>query len=258
VKVTFLGTGAAWPSARHNNVCFVAHAREPVLFECGPGILYQLAVAGIEPADIRTAIVSHIHGDHSLGLPMLLTAAQIAGRQRPLTVCLPASAIEPMKRVCTTVYPGLGRIITSLVEWLPMPETGSSMLALPGGVSCSTARAAHSVPVVSTHLRFGPESRTLAFSGDTGPCEAVALNAEGADLLVHESNWSVTLRTPTGHGHSTAAEAAQVATQAKAARLALVHTSRELAGHEREIEAEAAAHFHGEVIAPMDFATVDL
>ncbi|MFI5267767.1 MAG: MBL fold metallo-hydrolase [Chloroflexota bacterium] len=109
MKVTFLGTSAAWPSAHHNNVCFVAHSREPVLFECGPSILHQLAVAGIDPGDIRTAIISHIHGDHSLGLPMLLTAAQIARRKQPLTVCLPASAIEPLRRVCMAVYPSLAR-----------------------------------------------------------------------------------------------------------------------------------------------------
>jgi len=258
VKVTFLGTSSAWPSARHNNVCFVAHAREPMLFECGPSILYQLAVAGIEPDAIRTVIVSHIHGDHSLGLPMLLIAAQIARRRLPLTLCAPESAIEPLKRVCTTVYPGLGKLVDSLVEWLPLPEHGSGTFALPGQIKASTARASHSVPVVSTHVRFEREGCSLAFSGDTAYCERVASNAEGVDVLVHESNWSETLKTPTGHGHSTAADAGRVAALARAKRLALVHTTRELAGHEREIEAEAAAQFRGEVFAPADFATVDV
>jgi ribonuclease Z len=258
VKITFLGTSAAWPSARHNNVCFVAHAREAVLFECGPNILHQLAVAGIDPGEIRTAIISHIHGDHSLGLPMLLIAAQIAGRKRPLTVCLPESAIEPLKTVCTTVYPGLGKLVGSLVEWLPLPETGSGTFNLAGQVSATTARAAHAVPVVSTHVHFEREGRTLAFSGDTALCDRVAHNAEDADLLVHESNWSATLNTPTGHGHSTAADAGQVAALAKARRLALVHTTRELAGHERELEAEAAAHFTGEVLVPADFSTIEI
>lgn len=256
MKVTFLGTGAAWPSAGHNNVCFIAHGREPVLFECGPSILYQLAVAGIEPGDIRTVIISHIHGDHSLGLPMLLTSAEIERRRRPLTVCLPKSAIEPLRRVCTTVYPGLGRIANSLVEWIELPEQGSQTIRLPGEVTISTARAAHSVPVISTHARF--EQVDLAFSGDTAFCEDVARNAEGTALLVHESNWSVNLKTRTGHGHSTAAEAGQVAALAHAKRLALVHTTRELAGQERAIEAEAAAHFSGEVFAPGDFATIEL
>ena len=132
MKLTFLGTSAAWPSARHNNVCFVAHTHEPILFECGPSILHQLAVAGIDPGTIRTVIVSHIHGDHSLGLPMLLTAAQIARRRHPLTVCLPASAVEPLKRICTTVYPGLGKIVSSLVEWLPLPE--EALVACAAGV----------------------------------------------------------------------------------------------------------------------------
>src|SRR5262249_17538751 len=113
-------------------------------------------------------------------------------------------------------------------------------------------------PVISTHVRFEREHCTLAFSGDTGLCDRVAHNAEGADLLLHESNWSVRLNTATGHGHSTAADAGAVAALAKARRLALVHTSRELAGHESEIEAEAAEHFGGEVFAPADFSTVEV
>jgi ribonuclease Z len=258
VRLTFLGTSAAWPSARHNNVCFVAHAREPILFECGPSILYQLAVAGIDPGTLRTVIISHIHGDHSLGLPMLLVAAQIARRRTPLTVCLPQSAIEPLQRLCTTVYPNLGKIVGTLVEWLPLPEEGTATFSLAGQVSVSTARASHSVPVVSTHARFEREGCSVAFSGDTAYCERVAGNASGADLLVHESNWSTTAGTPTGHGHSTAAEAGQIAALAQARRLALVHTTRELAGREREIEAEAGAHFGGEVFAPADFATIEV
>jgi ribonuclease Z len=114
------------------------------------------------------------------------------------------------------------------------------------------------VPVISTHVRFEREGTSLAFSGDTALCDRVAFNAEGAELLVHESTWSLTLKTETGHGHSTAADAGQVAALAKAKRLALVHTARELAGHDREIEAEAAAHFGGEVTAPTDFTTIEV
>jgi len=259
MKVTFLGTSAAWASARHNNVCFVAHSREPILFDCGPSIVHQLAVAGIEPEEIRTVIVSHIHGDHSLGLPMFLVVAQISGRRRPLTVCMPQSAIGPMKKVCATVFPNLPKYAESAsVEWVPLPETGSGTFGLAGQAEATTARAQHPVPVVSTHVRFGAERVSLAYSGDTAYCERVAHNAQGADLLVHESNWSVALKTATGHGHSTATDAANVARLAGARRLALVHTLRDLAGHEPEIEAEAAEVFGGEVFAPTDFSTFEV
>lgn len=257
MNVTFLGTSSALPTARHNNVCFVVHGREPILFECGPSILHQFAVAGIEPAAIRTIIVSHIHGDHSLGLPMFLLASQLGGRQSPLTVCLPHSAVEPMKRVCTTVYPGLGKLIAS-VEWIPLPEKGSATFALPGKAKATTARADHPVPVVSTCVHFEADRRSVAFSGDTSYCERVAHNAEGADLLVHESNWSDSLRTGSGHGHSSAADAGAIAALGKAKRLALVHTGRELVGHEQDIHDEAAGRFDGEVAVPADFTTMDL
>jgi ribonuclease BN (tRNA processing enzyme) len=257
MKVTFLGTSSAWATASRNNVCFVAHSREPILFECGPSILHQLAVAGIDPAGIRTVIVSHIHGDHSLGLPMFLLAAQLGRRRAPLTVCMPESAIEPMKCVSASVYPGLRKLIGS-VEWLPLPEKGTATFNLPGSATVTTARAEHPVPVVSTHVRFAPDGRSLAFSGDSAYCEEVAHNADGADLLAHDSNWSDRLATGSGHGHASAADAGTIAALARAKRLALVHTGRELAGHEEDIRAEAAATFKGEVLVPADFQTIDL
>ncbi|MDE3074797.1 MAG: MBL fold metallo-hydrolase [Chloroflexota bacterium] len=258
MKLTFLGTSAAWPSGRHNNVCFVAHSDEAVLFDCGPSILYQLARAEIDPAGIRTAIVSHIHGDHSLGIPMLILSGLIGRRSGRLTICLPESAIEPMKGICTTVYPFMGEFMQSTVEWVPLAEKQSAVLSLSGGLQVRTTLADHGVPVVSSHVSFPRQGRTLAFSGDTAYCERVAYNAEGVDLLVHESNWSVSLGTRTGLGHSTAQEAGRIAALANAKRLALVHTDRELAGRERELEAEAAAEFEGDVLAPTDFTTIDL
>src|SRR5438067_8041584 len=144
--------------------------------------MHQLAVAGIEPAGIRTIIVSHIHGDHSLRLPMFLLVAQIGGRRGPLTICLPQSAIEPLKGVCSTVYPGLTRFMASRVEWIALPEGGSATFGLPGQAKATTARAQHPVPVVSTHVHFESDRRSVAFSGDTSYCDRVAHNAEGAGL----------------------------------------------------------------------------
>jgi len=258
VKLTILGSGAALPSARHNNCSFVAHSAQPILFECGPSILYQLAVAGISPESIRTVIVSHIHGDHSLGLPMLLVSGQIAQRERPLTICLPSSAVDQAKRVCTTVYPGLERFMTSKVQWIGLPEKDSASLMLPGKTRVTTAPAHHPVPVVSSHVSFEPEGRDLTFSGDTAFCEAVARNAEGTGLLLHDSNWSDKLKNGSGHGHSSAADAGRVASLARAKRLALVHRAAELEGHEPDVRSEAAGQFSGDVLVPGDFSTIDL
>ncbi|MHB8618808.1 MAG: MBL fold metallo-hydrolase [Chloroflexota bacterium] len=258
MKVTFLGTSAAWPSARHNNVAFVAHGAEPVLFECGPSILYQLAVAGIDPRTLRTVIISHIHGDHSLGLPMLLISAEIAQRRAPLTVCLPESAVPQARQVCLTVYPSLARLIDTTIQWVALPERESAATDLPGRLLLRTVPADHPVPVVSSRVEFADEAVSIGFSGDTAPCERVGHNAAGVDLLAHESNWSVALKTPTGHGHSTAADAGRIAALAGAKRLALVHRSRELDGHNDEVAAEARECFPGHVLVPDDNTTIEI
>jgi len=256
VKVSFLGTSSAIPTARQNNVCFVAHASDAVLFECGPSILYQLAAGGIAANELRTVIISHVHGDHSLGLPMFLIAAQLGRRSRPLTVCLPEPAIEALQRVCLTVYPSLGETIRD-IEWLALPADRSGSFELAGG-RLLTAPAEHSVPAVASAVTFPEERRAIAFSGDTSFCPGIAEVAKGVDLLAHESNWSVKLGTELGHGHSTAEEAGKVAALAGAKRLALVHRSGEIWGHERVIQEEASSHFGGAVLTPMDFSEIEL
>jgi ribonuclease Z len=260
VNVTFLGTSAAWPSAKHNNVCFVAHnGDDAVLFECGPSILHQLAVAGIEPVDIRSVIVSHIHADHSLGIPSFQVANLIARRSRPVTICLPESAIEPMLTICLTVHPFMRGFIEATVHWQPLSQAHEGTLELPGGVRATTTLAEHGVPVVSTHAYFDQQGAELAFSGDTGYCERVAHNASGTSLLIHESNWSVALKTQTGLGHSTAQDAGRIAALAGAKRLALVHTDRTIVDYPKQLAAEAAAEFKGgEVLVPADFTTIDV
>jgi len=260
VKLTFLGTSAAWPSAKHNNVCFVAHnGDDAVLFECGPSILHQLAVAGVEPTAIRSVIVSHIHADHSLGIPSFLVANLIARRQRPVTICLPESAIQPMRTICLTVHPFMGGFIDATVEWQPLSQAEEGILQLPGGVHATTALAEHGIPTVSTHAFFEQDNAELAFSGDTAYCERVARNASGTSLLIHESNWSVALKTQTGLGHSTAQDAGRVAALAQAKRLALVHTDRTIVDYPKQLAAEAGAEFtSGEVLVPADFTTIDV
>jgi ribonuclease Z len=58
--------------------------------------------------------------------------------------------------------------------------------------------------------------RAAVYSADTEPCAALVRLAAGADLLLHEA-------TGEHPGHSTPAEAAEVAREAGVARLALIH-----------------------------------
>ncbi len=92
--------------------------------------------------------------------------------------------------------------------------------------------------------------RTVVISGDTRPVDALRDAARGADLLVHEATFShADLVRARETGHSTAAEAAQLAAAAGVKRLVLTHISPRYSREAPELVAEARAIFPETLIA---------
>jgi ribonuclease Z len=105
---------------------------------------------------------------------------------------------------------------------------------------------------------MGPprEGRKIVLSGDTVPCEALALAAHRADVLVHEATFADDGPERTGlTSHSTARGAAELARDAQVRTLALTHASSRYAGAELRDEARAV---FAATEAPRDFDTIEV
>jgi ribonuclease Z len=98
--------------------------------------------------------------------------------------------------------------------------------------------------------------RTIAYTGDTAPTDAVALLFPGADVLVHEATFGDDDADRAAEtGHSTARQAAEVAHAAGVSLLALTHVSPRYYGP--ELLDQARAVFPATVL-PRDFDTIEV
>ena len=152
-------------------------------------------------------------------------------------------------------HPRLGRFHPERARELGIPE-GPLWGQLHKGqtVTLPDGRTLGPADLVGTARR----GRILVYTGDTRPHLSVIEAARGADLLVHEATFSgEELERAKETGHSTAAEAARVASEAGARRLVLTHISSRYNRDASELLAEAKAVFPETVIA-RDGLTVDV
>jgi ribonuclease Z len=253
LRIVFLGTSSGTPT-RTRNVSSVAMALDGrvLLFDCGEGTQHQLLRAPIRSGAIEAIFISHLHGDHVYGLPGLLASLSMNGRTRALDLVGPESLRAYVEttlatsfhhpafdiRITTPPYRGEGFTVTAAplehsIECLGYciieddrpgrfdVERARALGIPPGPAYGELARAGD--PRVCGPARRG---RRVAYVTDTRPCpDAVALARE-ADVLIHESTYGEELRTEAAERfHSTAREAAQVASEARVSQLILTHFS---------------------------------
>lgn len=288
----FAGTGGSVPSPRRGlPAILVRRGGDRLLFDCGEGTQRQL-MRSVGLADVGSVFITHFHADHWLGLPGMLKSFALRERDQPLSVYGP-SGLRQMMDALRFVYGRLPYDL-SVVELEPaqtVPFDGYVVAAVPvshrgaaafGYALVEDARQGHldaqlaeqlgvtpgpdfgrlargeTVAGVTPEQVMGPtrEGRKIVISGDTSPCEALAIAAHEADVLVHEATFAEE-ESERAHqtGHSTARQAAELARDAHARMLALTHISSRYPGGDLREQARAVFPI---TEAPRDFDTIDV
>jgi ribonuclease Z len=91
LQVILLGTGAALPTPerRTSGTAFL-YEGEMLLFDCGEGTQLQLRKAGLRHGRLSRIFITHMHGDHVIGIMGLLMTMELSGRERPIELYGPA------------------------------------------------------------------------------------------------------------------------------------------------------------------------
>ena len=254
LSVFFAGTAGSTPSARRGlPALLVRRGGEKLLFDCGEGTQRQL-LRSIGLLDLDAVFITHFHADHWLGLPGMLKSLALRERTQPLTVYGPPGLGElmgsmraafgrlPYKLTIAELRPaeavrGDGYVIAAI----PVLHKGVSSY---GYALVEDSRPGHLDPEVARQLGVAPgpdfgrlqrgeavggvtpeqvlgperEGRKLVISGDTAPCEALAIAAHEADLLVHEATFlDAEAERARETNHSTARQAAELARRRRGA-----------------------------------------
>jgi ribonuclease BN (tRNA processing enzyme) len=191
--VITLGTGTPVPNPeRSGPATAVVVGGRVFLFDAGPGVMRRVAAAGLPIDGVTAAFITHLHSDHTLGLPDLILTSWVMGRSTPMRLQGP---------------PGLRRMVDNIIEtWaedtvvrvkglergrpggyrVDARETTGGTLYDSAGVTITAIRVPHGEWEYAFAYRIAARGRTILISGDTRYSEAIARAAADVDVLVHE------------------------------------------------------------------------
>ena len=172
------------------------------LVDAGDGAVQQLARAGLSMAAVRAVFISHIHIDHTGGLFAVLGLRHQMGTAGKITVYGPPGIKAMVDGLVAAIVPEARSGYGVPGEDYVAPEGTVEVVELADGASIKldgfTAIAAGNTHYSfakgsdlarrfgSLSFRFDMPGRSIVYTGDTGPSDAVTRLARGADILVSE------------------------------------------------------------------------
>lgn len=215
--VHLLGTGAgvSGPTRTTTMLAFQSGGHS-IVVDCGGDAIQRLMASGVDPSGIEALIVTHEHPDHVSAFPLLMEKIWLLGRRHPLPVYGIRPALDQAQRVWKAFNTGGWEGVPAIEEHEVRYEAGAEVLSNERW-RITAAPGIHGVPVVGIRVEDAAGGGVCAYSCDTARCDAIIELSRGADLLVHEGTGT------TLGGHTTYVEAAEVAREAGAGKLVLVH-----------------------------------
>jgi len=259
-----LGTASQVPTrTRNHNGYLLRWDHEGLLFDPGEGTQRQFTYAGVSTARVTRILLTHLHGDHCLGLPGMLQRIAMDGAGVEVPLHFPASGLAWVERLCDA---SIGR--RSPVRLAPVDDAGA--VVVDGPLRITAMPLAHRVPTLGYRIEeparphllrdrldaagvSGPAAGRLLADGDvevdgrtvrladvsemrrgqrvavvmdTAVCDAAIALADGVDVLLCEATFlEREAFLARDYGHLTAREAATIAREAGVGLLVLTHFS---------------------------------
>lgn len=209
-ELVLLGTGT--PNACPDNsgpASAVVVNGQAYLVDFGPGVVrqcakaYQKGIDALRPDKLNIAFCTHLHTDHTVGLPDLLYTPWVLEREKPLQLIGP-KGLSDMAKYIEKAYSA--DLDMRLYGDEPANHTGYRSEVtelLPGKEDYGIIYKDENVRVEAFTVKHGQlqalaykfitEDRTIVISGDTAPVPIMIEKAKNTDILLHECEYTAGL-----------------------------------------------------------------
>ncbi len=288
IKVMFLGTSAQIPSAKRNHTAILlTYKDENILIDCGEGTQRQFRKAQLNPCKLTRILITHIHGDHTFGLPGLLSTLNFSGYNKELMVYCPKGAkkiieefidIKHLKNgfkikiqeVSGKFYENQDFYLEAENMQHGIPTNAYNFVVkgksridksklkkykIPEGPLLKNLKQGKDIvyqgkKYKAKDLVYFEEGKKISFVLDTLFNSRIKKFVEKADFLVCDASFSSeNAKEAKEHMHLTAKQDGEIAKAAKAKKLVLTHISQRYDNKLKDLLGDAKSVFKNVVIA---------
>jgi ribonuclease BN (tRNA processing enzyme) len=242
-QVVLLGTGNPNPDPDHQgpSVAIVVDG-QPYIVDCGPGVVRQAAAAhkrgveGLTMAKLTQVFLTHLHSDHTIGLPDIMFTPAVTGRTVGLDIWGPEGTADMVKNIEIAYkedreirFFGGEPSIKGAYEF-KTHEIEPGVVFSDSRVKVTAIAVMHGKWKHAFGYRFETPDRVIVISGDTTYCPNLIEKAKGCDILIHEVYSAVGLAKRTSdwqayHSayHTSGPDVGRVAAAVQPKLLILIH-----------------------------------
>ena len=198
-QVVLLGTGTPRPEpSRSGPATAIVVNDAAYLVDAGPGIVrraaaaYEKGVIALAPDKLTTAFITHLHSDHTVGLPDLIFTTWVQGRHAPLTLYGPEGLEAMIAHIMAAWQADIDIRTKGLEQRSTKGLTVDAHDVKPGvvykdaNVTVTAFQNAHGEFKQTFGYRFQTGDRSVVISGDTNPSAALVEQCQKCDVLIHE------------------------------------------------------------------------
>lgn len=153
-----VGCGSAKPSIKHNPSCAVLEIRNTLyMIDCGEGAQQQMQKMHLKLSRLNHIFISHLHGDHYLGLPGLLGTLALHGRTGSINIYISKEG----RKITEIINSFFNRTLPYEIIWHEINPTEQCILIDNDSITVSSVPLNHRVPCVGFIFSEKPKARHI-------------------------------------------------------------------------------------------------